>query len=199
MSPTAPLRPEALMRVLEGRQPRVISRIIAPRRAAVAAVLRDGESGVEVLLIQRVRRESDRWSGQISFPGGMADARDVDLLDTAIRETQEEVGLVLDRSASIGRSDDQVGIAAGKALPMAITPYVFHVPGARPALALGPEAARAFWLPLAPALAGDLDGVHVWRKGLLHKEMPCWRYEEFVIWGLTHLMLRQLVDVARRG
>ena len=199
MSPTAPLRPDVLTRVLDGRRPRVISRIVAPRRAAVAVILRDGPAGVEVLLMERVRRASDRWSGQISFPGGMADATDADLLDTARRETHEEVGLALSRSQCIGRSDDQVGIASGVALPMAITPYIFYVDGPPPELALGPEAAQAFWLPLAPVLAGEFDALHIWRKGPLSKELPCWRYEGFVIWGLTHQMMRHIVDVALRG
>ena len=196
MSSNTTLLPDDFERVLNARKPRLISHVVAPRRAAVAAILRMGDSGLEVLLMERVRRASDRWSGQISFPGGMADPVDADLLDTAIRETHEEVGVVLPRSAAIGRSDDQVGIASGRSLPMAITPYVFRHTGSAPTLALGPEAADAFWLPLAPVLAGQLDSSHTWRKGPLSKELPCWLYRGHVIWGLTHHMLQRILDLA---
>jgi len=53
-------------------------------------------------------------------------------------------------------------------------------------------------LPLAPLLAGELDGVHVWRKGPLHKQLPCWQYRGRTIWGLTHHMLQHLLNLARR-
>ncbi|MCO4763716.1 MAG: CoA pyrophosphatase [Myxococcales bacterium] len=193
------LHPDALGRRLTGRQPRVISKVLAPRRAAVATIVRIGQVGPEVLLMQRVQRDTDRWSGHVSFPGGMADPVDGDLVDTAMRETHEEVGLRLVRTALVGRSDDQVAIARGKALPMAITPYVFRLQGERPELTLGPEAASAFWLPLRAVVSGELDGVYVWSKGPLRKELPCWHYEGFTVWGLTHQMLSKLIEFATSG
>ena len=64
-----------------------------PRRAAVAIVLHldPEEQGTEVLLMKRVERQGDPWSGQISLPGGRFEPEDPDLLATAIRETEEEL------------------------------------------------------------------------------------------------------------
>jgi 8-oxo-dGTP pyrophosphatase MutT (NUDIX family) len=163
------------------------------RRAAVAAVLRFAPAGAEVLLMERAVRSTDRWSGHVSFPGGHADAGDADLLATAIRETREEVGLSLARESLLGALPEVRAVARGKLLPMTITPLVFHLEG-EPRLRLGPEAAAAFWLPLAEANSGALDATHVYRLGPVPMSFPCWNYQGHVVWGLTFQMLRTLLS-----
>src|SRR5437867_492237 len=69
-------------------------------RGAVSLVLR-GRVSPEILLIERAEREGDPWSGQIAFPGGRRQRGDRTLLDTAKRETKEEVGLSLSRNARL--------------------------------------------------------------------------------------------------
>ena len=71
----------------------------------VLVVLADDLAGVDLVarfreehsaILQRVEREGDRWSGQVSFPGGREEDEDVDLLATAVREVREEVGITVD-------------------------------------------------------------------------------------------------------
>jgi len=162
------------------------------RRAAVAALLRFDRGPAEVLLMQRATREGDRWSGQVSMPGGRHDERDPDLLATAIRETREEVGVDLSRARLLGRLDGVQAIARGKALPMTITPFVFVQRDAQPTV-LGEEAAAAFWLPLDRAASGALDDTYHWRLGPVPVPMPCWKWNGFVVWGLTYRMLGGLI------
>ncbi len=192
----APLQPaDRLRTLLQERYATHIPSLVAPRRAAVAAVLRPDPAGAHVLLMRRAERPGDRWSGQISMPGGMADPGDDDLLATAVREAREELGLALQPSQALGRLDDQIAMAKGRVLPLAITPYVFAVDHA-PMLSLNHEATTAFWLPLAPLLRGELDTVHRYTLGGLGHDLPAWRYEGHVIWGLTHRMLLKLVEIA---
>ena len=66
--------------------------------AAVAAVLRFGEKGPEVLFIERAVKEGDPWSGQMAFPGGRTELKDKSSLDTARRETLEEIGFDLNQT-----------------------------------------------------------------------------------------------------
>jgi 8-oxo-dGTP pyrophosphatase MutT (NUDIX family) len=159
------------------------------RRAAVAALLRL-ERGVErVLLIERAVNAADRWSGHVSFPGGHWEAGDADLAATVVRETQEEVGVTLAPGARLlGTLPAVRAIARGRILPMTIAPFVFAL-DAEPELRLGPEAAAAFWLPLRAAAGGSLDGTHTYRLGPLPLDLPCWRFEGHLIWGLTYQML----------
>jgi 8-oxo-dGTP pyrophosphatase MutT (NUDIX family) len=67
------------------------------REAAVLILLQETDAGdLQVLLIERTS-DGSAHSGQIAFPGGRRDPEDTTLLDTALREAWEEVGL--DRNA----------------------------------------------------------------------------------------------------
>ena len=171
--------------------------IATPQRAAVAALLRYRRTSPEVLLMQRATRPGDRWSGQVSFPGGHQEKSDPDLRATAVREAREEVGLDLDRSARLlGPIDSIRAMAHGKILPMSITPFVFAQTRAVEPV-LGDEAIDTFWLPLEVAASGDLDDVHPFKKGPLKLRLPCWRYHDKVVWGLTYQMLNVLLRIIR--
>jgi 8-oxo-dGTP pyrophosphatase MutT (NUDIX family) len=162
----------------------------------VAVVLRHIER-LEVLLMQRTVRAGDRWSGHVSLPGGGEEPTDVDLRATAIRETREEVGIDLTTSGDLlGQLAPAWAVARGVPLPMSITPFVFAL--ARPVeIALGSEATSAFWLPVDAAASGALSAVYPHRLGPFTWKLPCWRYQDQTVWGLTFEMLRNLLVVVR--
>ncbi|MHC4895105.1 MAG: NUDIX hydrolase [Planctomycetota bacterium] len=166
-----------------------------PDQAAVAAILRAAPLGPEVLLIERARRDGDRWSGQVALPGGKAEPEDVDLKATAIRETREEVGLELeDGGRALCRLPGLQARARGGPVGLFVTPYVFAI-GAATELHLGPEAADAFWMPLGEAASGRIDHRHRYERVEGDLLLPAWRYSDRTIWGLTHHMLRGLIDL----
>ena len=109
-------------------------------RAAVAITLRIDQDRPELLLMRRAEREGDPWSGQVSLPGGHAEESDLDLVATAIRETQEEVGIDLDRdSGLLGALEPIQARARGGLLDTTIAPFVFESTGEFETT-LGPEA-----------------------------------------------------------
>ena len=168
------------------------------KRSSVAAVLDLASSdGPRVLLMRRVERSGDPWSGHVSLPGGRREPEDATLLETAVRETREEVGVDLAAaSRALGRLDPLPAVGRGRRLAMDITPYVF-VLEREVAPGLSDEAAEVFWLPLAPAAAGALDAEHAFdRHGVVHR-VPCWRFEERTVWGLTYHVLSGLLELAR--
>ena len=65
-----------------------------PFAAAVAAILRQAPSGLEVLFIKRAERDGDPWSGHMAFPGGRREPHDSDLYSTALRETTVRLDIV---------------------------------------------------------------------------------------------------------
>lgn len=72
------------------------------RKSAVLMLLFPGENGPNTALI--IRPEYDgAHSGQLAFPGGRAEKTDPSLLHTALRETQEEIGIKLEPEAVIGK------------------------------------------------------------------------------------------------
>jgi len=192
------LRLEHVTRRLAAYRASVHTPLVSPKRAAVAVVLRYSRADApEVLLMRRVERKGDRWSGHVSFPGGREEEHDPDLQATAMRETREEVGLDLASGARlVGRLDDLRAVAKGKLLPLSISPFVFHLERDAP-LVLNEEAADAFWLPLDRAAAGDLDDRIDYGLGPARLELPCWRYEGHVVWGLTFRMLERFLALLR--
>lgn len=164
-------------------------------RAAVAMILRLANARPEVLLMKRVEHPRDRWSGQISLPGGHQSAADGDLLATARRETLEEVGVDLDGTTHLlGTLPPVQAKARGRVLDMAITPYVFAIPPQALPTASA-EAEEAFWFPLGSAAGGELDSLYRYEGPRGARELPCWRFEGRVVWGLTHEMLSGLLRV----
>ena len=162
------------------------------RRAAVAVVLHDAEAP-RVLLMKRVERAGDPWSGHISLPGGGYQPSDGDLRVTAIRETREELGIELDGAHLLGHLDALHPRSSGPT-GIEVTPFVFATPVALEPVC-GPEALAAFWLPLDLAASGALDGTYTYPASSV--TFPCWTYEGHVIWGLTRRILDVVVEAAR--
>lgn len=180
---------------LTQHQPTRVPPSVAPRRAAVAIILRN-EGAVEALYIRRGDHPEDPWSGQMAFPGGHVEEDDDGAIAAAQRETLEEVGIDLSRDAeSLGRLDELRAMARGKQLGLAITPTVFvlHrdvVPRPAP-----DEVAETIWIPLAALANGKHAGTMRYPMAEPSFLLPCWRYEGRTIWGLTYLMTRNLLQL----
>ena len=149
-----------------------------------------------MLLIRRSERPDDPWSGHMAFPGGRRDPTDADLHATAVRETREEVGLDLDTHGRlIGRLEDLEAISRAGRTGMMITPFVFALTRASPLTFDPEEVAEALWVPLGPLVRGEGAGIVLHEREGVTLELPCWRVEGRVVWGLTHRMLESLFEV----
>ncbi len=142
------------------------------------------------LVFTERRADLRRHAGEISFPGGRKDKADADLVATALREAQEEIGL------------DPAAVELGDALPPTNTfvtgyrvhPFVGHIP--HPAeLNLEPNPAE-----VETVLTFSLDTLRksyeirrLVRRGLpIHT--PTYEVEGHLIWGATARILGDLLD-----
>jgi 8-oxo-dGTP pyrophosphatase MutT (NUDIX family) len=161
-------------------------------RAAVLIPLYERDGAHHVLL--QVRTELVlHHKGQISFPGGAQDEGDVDLLMTALRETEEEIGLAREDVEVLGRLDDIVTIS-----DFVVTPYVGVVtrPAPYPFVSSSIEVAELLEVPLPHLLHPEtLNHAPVpWRDRLVPP--PSYSFGEHVIWGATARLMQRFLEQA---
>lgn len=175
---------------LAGASPRLHD---ADRRAAVAVVARDGAAGGELLFIRRAEHPLDPWSGHMAFPGGMVDPGDADPLAAARRETREELGLDLDAAAALlGRLSDVKPMSLRASL--AVSPFVFALRGA-PALSPNAEVEEALWIPWSFFADRRNRSTFFWSRNGVPVPMPCYEFEDRVVWGLTLRIVDELLEL----
>jgi len=124
-------------------------------------------------------------AGEISFPGGKLDESDSDLLDTALRETSEEIGLTLTRDQVVGQLNPVVTLNSG----FLILPFVSIVDEIPP-LSANREVEKIFHIPLESFLktgAKDPDPAHN-----IIREMYTFEYQNQVVWGASARILKQI-------
>lgn len=183
-----------LARALEARPGRQIEPDPPMRLAAIALVFRLGSlAEPEMLMIKRAEYEGDPWSGQVACPGGRMEAGDHDLAQTAMRETWEETGIELARVGRLLGALDDLSPRTPTLPPILIRPFVVVVP---PSVELvqSAEVAAAFWVPLS-AIRAEAG----WGTGRVSirgtdREVTTFTHGDYMVWGLTERVLRQLLD-----
>ena len=123
--------------------------------------------------------------GEIAFPGGKISNEDYDLLDTAIRETQEETGIIVNREDIIGQLKPVTTLNSG----FTILPFVCILDEIKE-LTPNSEVDEFLEIPLMSflhTLAKDLDLEH---NSI--QEMYTFTFEKYLIWGASARMLKQI-------
>jgi len=186
----------AAVRLLAAHRPRrnIVRRLLA--RAAVGLYLSAHlPGGLSVLMIKRAEREGDPWSGHMAFPGGRKDRADRNTLATARRETLEEVALDTEHHARVvGRLSDIATQPRLRGAPMVITPYVFRL-HTLPDMVPNHEVAAVVWVPLVFLAERANREKMRWAPNGVPIELPCYMFGEYRIWGLSLMMLDELLDV----
>ncbi len=115
---------------------------------AAVAIVQASRPEESVLLMRRAEREGDSWSGHWSFPGGRRDPVDLDLLNTALRELEEECGIRLRRDQM--QMPLPLTTARRRVGPfLMVAPFVFRIDYQMPAIPDPRETARAEWVPMS--------------------------------------------------
>lgn len=155
--------------------------------AAVLVALIDNGEVPEIILTQRALHLNNH-AGEVAFPGGMWDLEDVDLLQTALREAQEEIGL----DPALVNVVATLPSATPKRRSLRVTPFVGLLSGP-PVLVGDPsEIGSIFTVPLSYFL--DISRYEYF--AITHRgesiSFPCLYYQEYQIWGFT---LRVITDM----
>lgn len=159
--------------------------------AAVLVPLVNRAGRVQVLLTRRSAHLDDH-AGQISFPGGRVEAGDASREETALRESEEEIGLARGAVTLLGRLPDYEMPSGFR-----ITPVVGWIEGP---FALRPdpfEVAEIFEAPLEHFLEPERYLRREYRFRGRHRHYLAIPYEGRYIWGATAGMLYGLCRVLR--
>jgi 8-oxo-dGTP pyrophosphatase MutT (NUDIX family) len=180
---------ERLKRYLSERQKRHIS---DPLRvpAAVLLPLYQWEGQDYVVFIKRTETVSEH-KGQISFPGGSCDDSDCNMLDTALRETGEEIGLDAGDIEVLGELDDEITTTSN----FVVTPFVGMMPWPYRFIRNEREVDEILEVPIPALLA----------KGCLQPDTEvlngkivasyAYYYGRQIIWGATARILNRFLDI----
>lgn len=166
------------------------------KRAAVAIALQERQDGISLLMIQRAKREGDPWSGHMGFPGGRRDRSDRDDLYCAIRETREEIGVDLEQCATKLCELGEVNTGWRPDRPeMLVQPFVFLM-NDEPVFTLNYEVDDTIWVPLKYLMDRSNRVPLKWQWKGEPQESDSYLYKGKRIWGLSLLMIDELLEVA---
>ena len=164
-----------------------------PTPASVLMPLVARDDGLTMLLTQRTAHLNDH-AGQISLPGGRVDDTDASAIDTALRETEEEIGLHRRHIEVLGTLPDYLTGTGFR-----VTPVVSLVQPPFDLRADPFEVAEIFEVPLSFLM----DGMNHQRRmielpeGIGSRTFYAMPYDRFFIWGATAGMLRNLFHFLR--
>jgi 8-oxo-dGTP pyrophosphatase MutT (NUDIX family) len=160
--------------------------------SAVLVPIYDTPEGPEVLFTRRAWHLRSH-AGQVSFPGGRRDREDVDLVDTALRETEEEIGLARRDVEIVGELERLTTITS----PANIVPILGVLPGRPENLTISPqEVDDVLLVPVRELLRPDVYREEIWFRQMApnasFEGIPITFFELVgdTLWGATARIVR---------
>ncbi len=162
------------------------------RPAGVLIALYPGDGALHFLLTRRTD-DVETHKGQISLPGGAQEDGE-SLLDTALREMREEVGVAVEPSAVLGVLSAVYVPPSG----FLITPYVAALPHRPSFVAMHREVAELIEAPLSVLFDPATVQREVWTLRGVEVEVPFFQIGSHKVWGATAMVLSEFAAAIGR-
>ena len=161
---------------------------IATAAVAIIKILTPKE---RFLILRRASHPSDPWSGHFSFPGGRREEEDNSLLKTCIRETVEEVGVILTPEMVESRLPVT---PAGRNMknPIWVQPFIFILKE-QPSIILNPKEIQSVcWLD-----SEEFQNKKIHREVELlpNQIFPAFPLADYYLWGFTYKLLKSILNM----
>ncbi|XP_036272574.1 mitochondrial coenzyme A diphosphatase NUDT8 [Pipistrellus kuhlii] len=168
-----------------------------PAAAAVLVPLCSVRGAPALLYPLRSSRLAGRHKGDVSFPGGKSDPGDRDVVHTALRETQEELGLAVPEDRVWGVLQPVFDQAQNSVVPVLAGVGPLDPQNLQP----NPEEVEeVFALPLAHLLQAQHQGyTHFCKGGHFRYTMPVFLHGPHRVWGLTAVITEFALQVLAPG
>lgn len=161
------------------------------RSSAVLIVLYQEENQLKIIFILR-SVYNGAHSGQISFPGGKYEIDDVDLIETALRETKEEIGISISKEQVLGKLSN-IYIPPSNFM---VDPYIAIIENIEGIKLDSTEVQQIYKVAFSDFLKANIiknkEVLAVHEKSI---KAPCFVINDLNIWGATAMILKELLDV----
>lgn len=164
------------------------------KKSGVLILFYKKEEETHLVLIQRAIYKGTH-SGQIAFPGGKVEESDKDIIHTALREANEEVGVEIDDVEVLGKLSD-VYIPVSNFLVTPVVGIINYAPAFIPELREVAEIVELRVGHLIQVETLSLSNIKL-SNGLMMK-VPTFEFNQKIIWGATALMLNELRHILKR-
>jgi 8-oxo-dGTP pyrophosphatase MutT (NUDIX family) len=145
--------------------------------------------GIDTILFTRRTEHLPHHAGEIAFPGGRAQPEDADLCATALRETEEEMGVRQEDVMILGRLDDFISVYG-----FHVVPYVGSIAAGYPFTVNHQEIAEVIEVPVDRLCDPRIYHTESWEHlGRLYP-VCFFNVDGNRIWGLTGAILRQFLQ-----
>lgn len=179
---------------LQGTPPkgRIPEAELAP--AAVLLPLFQDDQQWHLIFIKRTEHDYDDHSGQIAFPGGRVEKGDSSLTATALRESEEEIGLRPQDVDILGYSRDITTVTRYR-----VTPIAGLIPWPYPLRPSPLEVERVLFIPLEWLMDPENHRIQPWRpQGEEMEPYPIIFFNSFqgeTLWGATAKIVLDFIDL----
>ena len=164
-----------------------------PKKAAVLALFYPNKQNQTTFLLTLRARYKGTHSAQISFPGGKIEENDVNLSDTALRETYEEVG-VNNKDVTLIREITDVYIPPSNFLA---TPFIGYT-NYKPSFFINSEVQATIEVLVSDLLDDkNLDSIVMNTSYMDNISVPCFKLNDYIVWGATGMMLSEIKEMLK--
>lgn len=164
-----------------------------PKIAAVLALFYPNQNNEVTLLLTKRANYNGTHSGQISFPGGKVEQSDLNLKQTALRETFEEVGII-DEDIEVIREFTEVYIPPSNFL---VTPFIGIIYN-KPVFKVNSEVAKIIEVPFSKLIdETNIGSIKITNSYMKETSVPCFKIDDSIIWGATAMVLSEIKEVLK--
>jgi 8-oxo-dGTP pyrophosphatase MutT (NUDIX family) len=164
-----------------------------PKDSAVLALFYPGIDNITNLLLMLRASYNGVHSSQISFPGGKKDKKDPSLQHTALRETEEEIGIAKN-DIMIFREMTKTYIPPSNFM---VTPFLGLL-NTKPRFKTNEEVERLIEVNVKELLdENSLTSKNLTTSYMKNVDVPCFKLNDYTVWGATAMMLSEIKDLLK--
>jgi len=168
---------------------------VTPKKAGVLALCYPGEENAAYILLILRKTYEGVHSNQIAFPGGKEEELDTDLLSTALRETEEEVGIPM-KNVTVIKELTQVYIPPSNFM---VSPFI-GICFEQPAFSIQEEEVeKVVEVPIKDLLNDDfICSKKIKTSYAVDVDVPAFNLNDYTVWGATAMMLSEVKDLLKQ-